>query len=100
MLVIAEEARRAGNWEEAVRAYREYLAQRNDPDVMNNLGAALMAQGRYGEAEEILKQARHRSTDPDIAANLATFYWLQWKNEALCSLFRSLEENELTAGGL
>ncbi|ROQ90661.1 tetratricopeptide repeat protein [Desulfosoma caldarium] len=100
LLVIAEEARRAGNWEEAVRAYREYLAQGNDPDVMNNLGAALMAQGRYGEAEEVLKQAHRRSTDPDIAANLATAYWVQGKREAACSLIQSLEENLLTGGAV
>lgn len=97
VLVIAEEARRLGNWEEAARGYREYLAQRSDPEVMNNLGAVLLAQGRFVEAEHVLVQARDRSADPDIGANLAAAYWFQGKREAACELLIFLQENSSTA---
>lgn len=92
VLIIAEEARRMGNWEDAERGYREYLAQKSDPDVMNNLGAVLLAQGRYAEAEQVLLQARGRSSDPDIAANLAAAYWFQGKKEAACRLVFSFQK--------
>jgi len=100
VLVIAEEARRMGNWEEAVRGYREYLAQKSDPSVMNNLGAVLLAQGRFAEAEQVLAQAYNRSSDPDIGANLAFAYWFQGKKEAACLLLFSLQENSSAAGAL
>ncbi len=79
LLVIAEEARQAGNWEEAERGYREYLATKNDPAVMNNLGAVLMARGLYAEAEQVLSRAYAQSPDPDIAANLCVSFWVQGK---------------------
>lgn len=92
VLVIAEEARRKGQWEEAEMGYREYVAQKSDPEVLNNLGAVLLAQGRFAEAEQVLLQARDRSWDPDIAANLAAAYWFQGKKEAACRLVFSFEK--------
>uniref|UniRef100_A0A832A3H2 Tetratricopeptide repeat protein n=1 Tax=Desulfacinum infernum TaxID=35837 RepID=A0A832A3H2_9BACT len=100
VLVMAEEARRMGDWEEAARGYREYLARKSDPSVMNNLGAVLLAQGRFTEAEQVLAQAFNRSADPDIGANLAVAYWFQGKKDAACLLVFSLQENSSAAGAL
>lgn len=96
-LVIAEEARRAGDWEGAERGYREYLATRNDPTVLNNLGAVLMARGLFAEAEQVLTRAYDQSRDPDIAANLWASLWRQGKKEAACRLALSLRDDPSAA---
>lgn len=93
VLVIAEEARQAGNWEEAERGYREYLATKSDLAVMNNLGAVLMARGLYVEAEEVLSRAYAQSHDPDIAANLCVSLWVQGKKDHACRVALSMGEN-------
>lgn len=99
VLVIAEEARQAGNWEEAERGYREYLATKSDPSVMNNLGAVLMARGLYAEAEQVLSRAYAQNPDPDIAANLCVSLWVQGKKDHACRLAVSMRENSSPSQG-
>lgn len=56
---------RAGNYAEAVDAYRAALADGEDGPVLRyNLGTALLKLGRYDEAEEHL-QAALNDVDPD-----------------------------------
>lgn len=93
VLVVAEEARQRGDWEEAERGYREYLAIQKDPSVMNNLGAVLIARGLYGEAEQVLSRAYAQSSDPEIAANLCISLWAQGKKDHACRLVVSLSES-------
>lgn len=97
VLIIAEEARRAGDWEGAERGYREYLTTKNDPTVLNNLGALLMARGLFAEAEQVLTRAYDQSRDPDIAANLWASLWRQGKKEAACRLALSLKDDPSAA---
>ncbi len=93
VLLIAEEARRAGHWEGAERGYREYLKMQRDPFVMNNLGALLMSRGRWAEAEQILSQAYQKSRDPEIAVNLTLCLWYQGKTGAACDLAVSVQND-------
>ncbi len=59
--------------ENAVRAYREHLARNpRDAKVRSNLGAALAALGRYGEAIQAYQEALAVApADPVIRMNLA-----------------------------
>ena len=93
VLVVAEEARRAGDWYGAEQAYREYLTSHKDPQVMNNLAAVLLARGRYAEAEQVLTRAHELNQDPEIAVNLCASLWFQGKKEAACRLARSIKED-------
>ncbi len=67
----------AADLETAVRAYREHLARNpGDAKVRSNLGAALAALGRYGEAIEAYKEALALApADLVIRLNLALAYY-------------------------
>ena len=55
----------AAELENAVRAYREHLAREpGDAKVRSNLGAALAALGRYGEAIQAYQEAPWPSRPP------------------------------------
>ena len=67
----------AADLENAVMAYRELLARNpGDAKVRSNLGAALAALGRYGEAIQAYQEALGLApADPVIRLNLALAYY-------------------------
>ncbi len=67
----------AAELENAVRAYREHLAREpGDAKVRSNLGAALAALGRYGEAIQAYQEALAVTpADPVIRLNLGLAYY-------------------------
>lgn len=65
-----------GKLEEAVRDYELFLDIYPDaPEVRSNLGAALVATGKYARAIEEYKLALMKKTDPKLHLNLALAYY-------------------------
>jgi Flp pilus assembly protein TadD len=87
MIVMAEEARRRGDTDEALRIYKQYLALHRDPYAMNNLGALLILKGQFKEAEQVLQEAFQLApTDGDIAANLIGVEMMIGKSSQACEI--------------
>jgi len=87
IIVIAEEARRRGDTDEALRIYKQYLALHRDPYAMNNLGALLILKGQFKEAEQVLQEAFQLApTDGDIAANLIGVEMMIGKSSQACEI--------------
>jgi tetratricopeptide (TPR) repeat protein len=65
-----------GKLEEAIRDYELFLDIYPDaPEVRSNLGAALVATGRYLQAIEEYKLALMKKPDPKVRLNLALAYY-------------------------
>jgi len=70
--VLAEQYRRQGQFEQAIRAYRRYLEQEPEgekvPRALHQLGILYSERGRYAKAQEKLKQVDRFYPDyPDMA---------------------------------
>jgi tetratricopeptide (TPR) repeat protein len=98
-----------GHYPTAASALKKVLAVHpDDPDVLNSLGRVLDVQGRYGEAEPLLKHAlaiNEQALGPDnpqvaiILNSLAALYRHQGRsNEAVPLLERALTIEEKTLG--
>ena len=65
-----------GKLEEAIRDYELFLDIYPDaPEVRSNLGAALVATGKYARAIEEYKLALMKKSDPKLQLNLALAYY-------------------------
>jgi tetratricopeptide (TPR) repeat protein len=65
-----------GKLEEAIRDYELFLDMYPDaPEVRSNLGAALVATGKYARAIEEYKLALMKKSDPKLHLNLALAYY-------------------------
>ncbi len=65
-----------GKLEEAIRDYEMFLDIYPDaPEVRSNLGAALVATGKYARAIEEYKLALMKKSDPKLRLNLALAYY-------------------------
>ena len=65
-----------GKLEEAIRDYELFLDVYPDaPEVRSNLGAALVATGKYARAIEEYKLALMKKSDPKLHLNLALAYY-------------------------
>src|ERR1700730_12645169 len=65
-----------GKLEEAIRDYELFLDVYPDaPEVRSNLGAALVATGKYTRAIEEYKLALMKKSDPTLHLNLALAYY-------------------------
>jgi len=88
LLVMAEEARQSGNYQEAIRYYRLYLRDRKDPQVLNNLGALFLLLRQNLEAIKVLEEAYQQKKDPEIAFNLALAYLNSGKTRKACQIMQ------------
>ncbi len=69
----AQRATEKGEIEKAVEMYRKLLCiRKDDVYLMNNLGALYIMEGKYSDAQQILKKAYSVCTDMDIALNYAS----------------------------
>jgi tetratricopeptide (TPR) repeat protein len=76
LLKEAESLHQAGKLDQAIEDYRLFLAQYPDvAPVRSNLGAALVAAGRYEEAIAEYKRALRLQPLPQIRLNLALAYY-------------------------
>lgn len=88
LIVMAEEARHRGDYEKALRYYRLYIKEHEDPEVFNNLGALLLSLGRNAEAAAVLARAYRQERDQAIALNLALAYWRIGARKEACRIVR------------
>lgn len=64
-----------GDLDIAIEQYRAALrADRDNPQALNNLGAALTTMGRHEEAVEVLELCLKHTEQPQALVNLATHY--------------------------
>lgn len=103
ILVRAIQLHQAGDFDEAIREYRRYLAL--DPEnfvARANLGAALAHQGRYTEAiGEYEKALKIRPGNPQVELNLALAHYKTMQlSEAVRELlpFHAAEPSDLRIG--
>ncbi len=79
-----------GKLEEAIRDYELFLDVYPDaPEVRSNLGAALVATGKYAQAIEEYKLALMKKSDPKLHLNLALAYY---KTDDFASAIPELEK--------
>lgn len=79
-----------GKLEEAIRDYELFLDIYPDaPEVRSNLGAALVATGKYAQAIEEYKLALMKKSDPKLHLNLALAYY---KTDDFASAIPELEK--------
>lgn len=96
LLVMAEEARQSGNYQEAIRYYRLYLRDQRDPQVLNNLGALLLLLRQKLEAVKILEEAYQLKRDPEIAFNLVLAYLNNGETKKACQIIQEVrQENSI-----
>lgn len=73
----------AGDWPQAVEAYREALLEATDPDVMERMAAALIGQGDGASAVFVAEQAVALGAEPVRALlTLAHAYQLAGRSDA------------------
>lgn len=89
---MAEEARKNGNTDEAIRLYKQYMVFHRNPFVMNNLGALLISKGQLQEAEQLLYEAFQITPDEDIAINLAGVRVMLGKSTQACDVIKKVKE--------
>ena len=76
LLKEAVDFHQQGKLEEAIRDYEMFLNIYPDaPEVRSNLGAALVATGKYARAIEEYKLALMKKSDPKLHLNLALAYY-------------------------
>ncbi len=96
LLVMAEEARQSGNYQEAIRYYRLYLRDQRDPQVLNNLGALLLLLRQKLEAVKILEEAYQLKRDPEITFNLVLAYLNNGETKKACQIIQEVrQENSI-----
>lgn len=84
LLLNAEEERKRGNYEEAIRLYNEYLKYVEDPNVLNNLGAMYILKGNYKKAEICFDRAFQLKKDPVYEVNYFIALLKQGRVEEVC----------------
>lgn len=84
LLLNAEEERKRGNYEEAIRLYNEYLKYTEDPNVLNNLGAIYILKGNYKKAEICFERAFQLKKDPLYEVNYFIALLKQGRVEEVC----------------
>ena len=87
----AVQLHQAGDWENAVKEYQQFLAEKPDrTDARSNLGAVLARLGRYQEAIEQYNRALLLDgNNPNIRFNLAVAYY---KSARVVSAAKELEK--------
>lgn len=88
LLLNAEEERKRGNYEEAIRLYNEYLKHTEDPNVLNNLGALYILKGNYKKAEICFERAFQLKRDPLYEVNYFIALLKQGRVEEVCKKIR------------
>lgn len=91
LLLNAEEERKRGNYDEAIRLYHEYLKFKEDPNVLNNLGALYLLKGDYKRAETLFERALRIKKDPFYEINYYIALLKQGKLEAVCQEVKNKE---------
>lgn len=91
LLLNAEEERKRGNYDEAIRLYYEYLKFKEDPNVLNNLGALYLLKGDYKRAETLFERALHIKKDPLYEINYYITLLKQGRAEVVCKELKNKE---------
>ena len=91
LLFVAEEERRGGNCEKAIFYYKNYLKERENPLVMNNLGACLIELGDLDSAINVFNKALSLKNDPEIKYNLIVAYFRKGDKEKACFEIKNLD---------
>lgn len=91
LLLNAEEERKRGNYDEAIRLYYEYLKFKEDPNVLNNLGALYLLKGDYKRAETLFERALNIKKDPLYEINYYITLLKQGRVEAVCKELKHKE---------
>jgi len=93
LLLVAEEERKGGNCRKAISYYKSYLKERENPLVMNNLGACLIELGDFDSAINIFNRAFSLKNDPEIKYNLIIAYLKKGDKEKACFELKKLDAN-------
>jgi tetratricopeptide (TPR) repeat protein len=93
LLLIAEEERKKGNCQKAIFYYKSYLEERENPSIMNNLGACLIELGEFDSAINIFNRALSLKNDPEIKYNLIIAYFKKGDVERACFELKKLDTN-------
>jgi tetratricopeptide (TPR) repeat protein len=93
LLLIAEEERKKGNCQKAIFYYKSYLEERENPSIMNNLGACLIELGEFDSAINIFNKALSLKNDPEIKYNLIIAYFKKGDVERACFELKKLDTN-------
>ena len=93
LLLVAEEERKEGNCKKAIFYYKNYLKERENPLVMNNLGACLIELGEFDSAINIFNKALSLKNDPEIKYNLIIAYFRKGDKEKACYELKKLDIN-------
>ncbi|QER42619.1 hypothetical protein F1847_07650 [Thermodesulfobacterium sp. TA1] len=91
LLVLAEEERKKGNYQMAIVYYENYLKEKEDPLVMNNLGGCLTEIGAVEEAIKVFHKALSLKNDPIIRYNLIIAYLKKGDKEKACSEIKKIK---------
>jgi Flp pilus assembly protein TadD len=91
-VMAATEALQRGNATEAERLFKRALeVAPNEPDILNNLGAAYASQGRYDEAEALLHKIYREHPDYFFGiVGMANLHTLQGDTEQAKALLQPL----------
>lgn len=88
MLILAEEARKVGQLDEAIRLYKEYLKYKEDPYVYNNLAGIYIMKEDYQTAESLLIRALDLKYDELFEINLLITFWKVGNRSKVCKILR------------
>jgi len=92
-LEAARHAVNAGRPEDAIAEYRAVIAARGETGLRVELARALLAAGRYEEAEEVARHAIAADEDgPEARLALAQSVYLQGRPREASALYRDAEE--------
>jgi len=91
LLLVAEEERKEGNCKKAIFYYKSYLKEKENPLVMNNLGACLIEVGEFDSAINIFNKAFSLKNDPEIKYNLIIAYLKKGDKEKACYELKKLD---------
>lgn len=93
LLLLAEEERTKGNCRLAIFYYQNYLKEKENPLVMNNLGACFIETGQFDEAINVFSKALSLKNDPEIKYNLIVTFFKKGDKEKACKELKNSDTN-------
>lgn len=93
LLIMAEEERKKGNYRKAIFYYKNYLKEKKDPWVMNNVGACLIELGDFEEAINLFRKSLSLKNEPIIHYNLIIAYLKKGDTTKACIELKKLENH-------
>lgn len=95
----AQRATEKGEIEKAVNLYKKLLSiKRKDVHLMNNLGALYIMDGKYADAQVVLKKTYNICTDVDIALNYANALYKMENKETAQTVLKRINPLSLKTG--